>query len=316
MPRARGRPAIFPKSKLATGSLFLRCLDLFKQTCVFKGNSPAGIKTRVHHFELFAAWCQDSGLASPSDVSRLMFFTWIESLKYSPNTKRVIVLNVRYILRLAWEERLLDIKPEICRVPIPKGVSVTRQVLSSAEIRQVHKYLYANPRASRRMIRWRVFFNLALLGLRLSEMCLLRWSDIHGNTFTIKVKGGKIRSFFIDEMCRQALTLWAEVQDVASDYLFSTAPGAVPSPSSVAHAFRTFLKLSGVKRGAYSSTHLWRHSVATLLWKQTRDIDEVKCFLGHAQRATTEGYIHVEGQHMADSLEKIKSVLKGGDDDV
>jgi|GEM_PF-5569813 len=156
--------------------------------------------------------------------------------------------------------------------------------------------------------RWRVIYNLALLGLRLNEILQLRFSQVGGDSFTTRVKMGKIRTFPIDTYLREALLDWTLVCE-NEDRLFNV------DKSTLSISFQNLLKASGIMRESYCSLHLMRHTVATRLFAATRDMRRVQRYMGHASIETTELYIHEDEIEQKESLEIIRGVGKGGDKD-
>jgi integrase/recombinase XerD len=137
-------------------------------------------------------------------------------------------------------------------------------------------------------------------GLRVSELCKLRMTDIEGEFGVLRVtgKGNKQRIVPIGRPALAAIEEWLRSgrarmlkQRRASPYLFVTARGG----AMTRQMFWTLLKGYGKKAGIFHdlSPHVLRHSFATHLLEGGADLRSVQTMLGHADISTTQVYTHV-----------------------
>ena len=145
-----------------------------------------------------------------------------------------------------------------------------------------------------------------MMGLRLSEIANIKASDVRGDFFVARVKGGKLREYPIDEDLRKAFSDWLIMID--GERLFKSA-------SAVGNLFRKILLESKVIREDYAGPHLWRHSICTILYKSSHDLEKCRHAYGHKSIQTTMGYVHIDSEETGNSLKEIKGYLvkKGGD---
>jgi len=297
-------------SNLPLSSDYRKFLDLFLSHCAGRQLSPTGTKHRKLVWIAFSAWCVEAGL-SPGQVSKLLVYTWIESLRISQNTSNNYILTIRQIYRLAFEEGLI-LKSPLLNIKPPRKTKKNVDVLSAEEIGRIESGL-RNARPSRRAFRDRILFELALLSLRTDEIRTLKWSCVKGDTLTVIVKGRKLRKFPIGDELRFAFSEYAKLQGEASCYVFrnqKSALDAAPDESSIRWFFKGLLKRGGVIRLSYAGPHLWRHSVATILYRKTNNLKTVRDYLGHVYLSTTQGYIHLSDEDMMESLKEIKEVVE------
>ena len=140
-------------------------------------------------------------------------------------------------------------------------------------------------------------------GLRLSELCNLRWQDIHFQTGELRAlgKGQKTRLLPIGAMALAALQRWQSellATGAALDFVFpGRASGSAISPRAV----QIRVKLLAQRQGLWQRTypHLLRHSFASHLLESSGDLRAVQELLGHADIRTTQVYTHLNFQHLA-----------------
>lgn len=137
-------------------------------------------------------------------------------------------------------------------------------------------------------------------GLRLSELCGLRWRDLDiGNGLvTVLGKGSKQRSVPVGSHARTALTEWKDAQKPAGDApVFPGRGGAPISPRAVQMRLRLLAQRQGLFKRVHP--HLLRHSFASHVLESSGDLRGVQELLGHADIATTQIYTHLDFQHLA-----------------
>jgi len=136
-------------------------------------------------------------------------------------------------------------------------------------------------------------------GLRLSELCGLRWHDLDLPQGLVQVlgKGRKQRSVPVGSHARAALAAWREDQHPASDApVFPGRNGAI-TPRAVQLRLRQLAQRQGLFKRVHP--HLLRHSFASHVLESSGDLRGVQELLGHADIATTQIYTHLDFQHLA-----------------
>jgi integrase/recombinase XerC len=137
-------------------------------------------------------------------------------------------------------------------------------------------------------------------GLRLSELCGLRWDqlDLADGLVRVLGKGRKIRIVPVGRPAREALEQWQQSNSPASDApVFPGRGGAPIGPRAVQLRLRQLAQQQGLWKRVYP--HLLRHSFASHLLESSGDLRGVQELLGHADIATTQIYTHLDFQHLA-----------------
>lgn len=137
-------------------------------------------------------------------------------------------------------------------------------------------------------------------GLRLSELCALRWRDLDlaDGLVTVLGKGSKQRSVPVGSHARKALEDWrGESQGQPDAPVFPGRGGATITPRAVQIRLQRLAQRQGLFKRVHP--HLLRHSFASHVLESSGDLRGVQELLGHADIATTQIYTHLDYQHLA-----------------
>lgn len=143
-------------------------------------------------------------------------------------------------------------------------------------------------------------------GVRISELCSLKPSDIDltSNTVLIYGKGAKERILHLgNPEVIAALNLYQETfknSIEACGYFFVNRLQHKLSDQSVRFMINRYAALAGISQ--HITPHMFRHSFATLLLEQDVDIRYIQKMLGHSSISTTEIYTHVSNTKQKDIL--------------
>ncbi len=135
-------------------------------------------------------------------------------------------------------------------------------------------------------------------GLRLAELCALRWRDLGDGLVTVLGKGGKQRRVPVGSHARGALDAWRAASLGADDTpVFPGRGGGPITPRAVQLRLRLLAQRQGLFKRVHP--HLLRHSFASHVLESSGDLRGVQELLGHADIATTQIYTHLDFQHLA-----------------
>ena len=124
-------------------------------------------------------------------------------------------------------------------------------------------------------------------GLRVSELCGLKLSDLYLDESFIRVtgKGDKQRLVPISN------TTW-RIKPGFEDYVFLARWGKNISRIQVFQLIKDLARQAGITKNI--SPHTFRHSFATHLLEGGANLRAIQCMLGHESIATTEIYTHID----------------------
>lgn len=137
-------------------------------------------------------------------------------------------------------------------------------------------------------------------GLRLSELCALRWRDLAlaDGLVTVLGKGSKQRTVPVGSHAAKALTAWRTESDgQPNGAVFPGRGGGPITPRAVQIRLRQLAQRQGLFKRVHP--HLLRHSFASHVLESSGDLRGVQELLGHADIATTQIYTHLDYQHLA-----------------
>ena len=158
----------------------------------------------------------------------------------------------------------------------------------------------------------KVMFQLMLnTGLRVSEVVNLRWKDINltsGKLMVREGKGAKDRTLWAGEDDLKRLQEWKERQvgkaGFAPEYVFTTLEGNQLTTRQVQITVKKYANKAGIDK--HVTPHTLRHTFATDLYRETKNIRLVQKALGHADLSTTMIYTHIVDDELEEALKSFR----------
>lgn len=137
-------------------------------------------------------------------------------------------------------------------------------------------------------------------GLRVSELCNLKLSELYFDEGFIKVegKGSKQRLVPISPRAIKEINLYfadrnqMKIKPEFEDFVFISNFGKNISRIMVFHIIKELAERIGLKKKI--SPHTFRHSFATHLLEGGANLRAIQCMLGHESIGTTEIYTHID----------------------
>ena len=129
-------------------------------------------------------------------------------------------------------------------------------------------------------------------GIRLSEMANLKIEDFNFKEkyFIVLGKGKKYRKVFFSEKCKQKLLDYIQEK---SGSLFNLNKRQI----------QYIIKKGMIACNLNGSVHTLRHTFATMMYKQTKDVLLVKELLGHNSVVSTQIYTHIDNEEIRKAVD-------------
>jgi integrase/recombinase XerD len=140
-------------------------------------------------------------------------------------------------------------------------------------------------------------------GLRASEALNLRVRDVDwvsGQLMVRQGKGKKDRAVWLNDADLDLLRAWKARRPVVSERLFTTLQGTPVNDRDLREMVKRRARKAGIAKDVHP--HLLRHTFATDLYRQTKDIRLVQKTLGHADVSTTMLYTHLVDDDVAHAM--------------
>ena len=278
-----------------------RLLQKFKQYLLLeKGLSSNTLDAYVHDVERLSAHLEGQGI-HPLDVSLEDLEHFLASLhdrQIQPRSQARMLSGIRAFYRYLVLDGHLEADPTLL-LESPKIGMHLPEVLSVEEIDLLIKTIDLSSREGQR--NRAIIETMYSCGLRVSEACNLKISDLYLNEGFIKVegKGSKQRLVPISERAiaeiMDYMVYRAEIpiKPGHEDYLFVSAlRKSRLSRITLFHIITELAEQAGIKKTI--SPHTLRHSFATHLLEGGANLRVIQSMLGHEDIGTTEIYTHID----------------------
>ncbi len=188
----------------------------------------------------------------------------------------------------------------------PKKPQHLPDVLTVSEIDQIEDIIDLSQREGHR--NKAMIETLFSCGLRVSELCNLKMSDLFldQNFIRVEGKGSKQRLVPISDKAIKELTLWfhdrdrIDIKDGFEDYVFISKFKKNMSRITVFHIIKQLAQHSGIKKEV--SPHTFRHSFATSLLEGGANLRAIQAMLGHVSIGTTQIYLHTDTSRLREEI--------------
>lgn len=226
------------------------------------------------------------------------FAAGLHDIGIHPRSQARILSGIKSFFHFLILEKYLDTDPSIL-LESPKIGFKIPEVLALEEIDAIISAIDLSKNEGHR--NRAILETLYSCGLRVSELCNLKLSDLYFDEGFIKVKGKgnkqrlvpisprgikEIKNWFIDRNCGWRINSGFE------DYVFLSRRGKDISRIMVFHLIKELAECAGIRKNI--SPHTFRHSFATHLLEGGANLRAIQCMLGHESIATTEIYTHID----------------------
>jgi len=149
---------------------------------------------------------------------------------------------------------------------------------------------------------------MADTGLRISEALNLKVNDLDfdsGKALVREGKGKVDRYIFLSEEDASLIMAWLKSRLVKSPLVFCTSSGLTIRPSYFWEVVKRHAVTAGIKKSIHP--HTMRHSFATSLYRQTKDIRLVQKALAHQDISVTMIYTHIEDSELEAAMKNLRT---------
>lgn len=269
-----------------------------------KAFSPNTIDAYQRDLDKFLIFLRDEGLDVLTVKLEDMhaFSSLMMDVGINPTSLSRILSGVRSFYHFLLLEDVISVDPTEL-LDFPKKRRQLPDVLTVEEVDAIESVIdlsAAEGHRNRAIIE--VLFSC---GLRVSELCNLKMSDLYLDEHFIKVegKGSKQRLVPISEKAINELHLWfddrcrVKIKEGYEDYVFvSQARKKNLSRIIVFHMIKEYVEKAGIRKTV--SPHTFRHSFATSLLEGGANLRAIQAMLGHESIGTTEIYMHIDMTHL------------------
>lgn len=156
-------------------------------------------------------------------------------------------------------------------------------------------------------------------GLRVSELVNLDMKNIDFNNRSIKFfgKGNKERTIPLHDDILETIKEYLKEREIIKiknkedqNALFISRHGRRINVRTVQLMVKKYAKLAGIKNASKITPHKLRHTFASLLYYQTKDLKIVQDLLGHSNIATTQIYTHTDIEEKVQAINKLPDLSK------
>jgi integrase/recombinase XerD len=281
-----------------------------------KNLNPKTIKAYRTDLNQFINFLENTDIVKIEQIGKTELKTYLMQLSdFAPKTRRRKVATVKALFNYhEFEEnitqnpfRKLKVKIKLpFQLPTVMTLKQIEKILSMSyqekeAIGKTDSYSYAE-----KLRDIAVLELLFATGIRVSELCYLKATDIDSSfsKITVNGKGNKERTLPIpNKSVKKALKDYHSRFALAiHQYFFINRLGKRLSEQSVRLMVKKYSNLA--QTPLKITPHIFRHSFATLLLEQDVDIRYIQNLLGHSSINTTQIYTHVNNKKKFDILVK------------
>lgn len=231
------------------------------------------------------------------------YLTHLYEKKYKSTTISRKISALRTFYAFLYDKNIVD-KNVFEYITLPKKEKRLPKYLSNDDIDEIFKIIdISTPLGIRNRLILELLYGS---GLRVSELCNIKLSDIDFSNKSIRIigKGKKERIVYYGEPCKRIIDLYLNgtrdeiLGKNKNEYLIIGNKKSNKSLSvrSVELILNNIIESTSLNKKA--SPHTLRHTFATHLLNDGCDILIVKELLGHSSLDTTEIYTHISNERL------------------
>jgi len=230
------------------------------------------------------------------------FLKWLNELGIAPNSQARIISGLKSYFGFLLIEGVIAEDP----TALLEAPNLDKKIPESLSLPEINELIAAIDASTDEGMRNKAIVEVLYgCGLRVSELCTLRISDlnIEGEYIKVKGKGNKERLLPIGGTALKMVNLYlttirvhSDIKEGNEDFIFLSRLGTKLSRISIFNIIKSLAEKIGLKQNI--SPHTLRHSFATHLVEGGADLRAVQEMLGHSSIITTEIYTHTDRDYL------------------
>ena len=263
-------------------------LDTYTEMMQLRGLHPHTFKSYRTYVIAYLDYAERSLHKEPDEITwseMREFIRWLQDTrKLSDRTVNMVISQLRFftifVLHKPWDETQLPHRKFDTFLPFVPSQDEVKTFLNSIENLKFRAVAYLMYSA----------------GLRVGEVCNLRYEDISRKNMSIHIRHGKNRSdryAILSQLALDALTEYWTAYHKPMGYLF-------PNPKNPEKPMASFwvsrhIHLQEEKLGwpERFTPHSFRHAFGTHLYEQGVELPVIQTLLGHKSLTSTMIYVHL-----------------------
>ena len=266
-------------------------------------NSLQSYKRDLIKYHLFIQKRQRlEDIAKVKERNLRAYVRFLNAENMSANSIKRAISCIRTYHKFLLSEGKMDHNP-VLSIDTPKVAKKLPNILTVEEIDKILNFIPRKAPMSMRDIA--IFEMMYSCGLRVTELCNFKISNIFWDTEMIRVdgKGGKQRFVPIGPMARKNLKDYINKErplilekNPNTPELFLSRNGKKLTRMMIWILLKKWASIAEINKEI--SPHTLRHSFATHLLEGGADLRSVQEMLGHADISTTQIYTHLDKEHL------------------
>lgn len=301
---------------------YIKAVDSFKKYLkIERAYSPLTIKEYEHDLKLLYKYLVEKfdfdKKFSISEISKYEISEFLSDIVLSYDNSAVTrnrkLYSIRSFFKFLQKREFIDKNPTLT---LESSKTRTTAEPIYMKIKEAKKYINTIKEADllnkKRDLAIVKLFLYA--GLRVSELVELNLEDINYEDKSIKFygKGNKERYVPLHSDTIEAIKDYLPERnkietknDDAQKALFLSTRGNRISARSIQLFVKKYAKMAGIKNASKITPHKLRHTFATILYHNTKDIKVLQELLGHSNISTTQIYTHTDQKQKKEAIDEL-----------
>ncbi len=288
---------------------------------VERGYSKLTVKEYLNDLKLFKEYLQEKeNYPNDFSVERVEKYEIVDFLgniiiikENTPATRNRKLYSLRSFFKYLVQEKILSNNPA---ETVEASKTENRSEPIYLKTNDARKYIRTIRNSdSRNNIRDLAIVKLFLYaGLRISELVNLDMENLDFDDEALKFygKGNKERVIPLHNDVIEAILDYLPLRDQVDikkeedkNALFLSSQGKRISPRTIQLFVKKYAREAGLRQASKITPHKLRHTFATSLYHQTKDIKVLQDLLGHADISTTQIYTHTDLEEKQQAIDEL-----------